>query len=248
MKRVLLLVCLVTAMAGFPATARAAADDGWWGWIERLSGPGKFYGGAWEFSIVCVPQGKPKTDPDTKKPIIDPVTNEVVRETAEPQLCIVHAPPFESGIDQTKHVVALKLGHYQTGEQERFEDVRGDTGNVNMWEVGVTYKYRFHRSLKAGFGVSYLLFTGDNSDIEFKAFSRLALTPLSVSFAPLATVTAREWGKVVSLNFQEVYITKGFTGRDFGNTRTGFRADAELNSRFGIVVDALAVANAISHR
>ena len=68
------------------------------------------------------------------------------------------------------------------------------TKPVHARELGVTYKYKFNEAFEAGFGASWIRFSGDG----FSTFDRFLLTPLIVAFRPLATATKEPWGRVVA--------------------------------------------------
>jgi hypothetical protein len=205
-KRLLILLAILLA---FPTLAWAQKDDGWWGTLERLSGPGPFYGGGVDLGLVCA------------------------ADTGPLYLCLLKAPTPDGRNEFPSQVIGLRVSGVSSGDRERFEDITGDRRPVHVLEIGASYKYRFHRAFDAGVAASWLRFSGDG----FDAFTRVALTPVSVSLAPLATASAEPWARVFRLRLEETYITKGFTGADFGNSRTAFSTDAELVRSLKLVVD-----------
>ncbi len=230
-----LTFALVFVLALAPARAHAQ-DDGWWGWIERLSGPGKFTGGNAVIGLVCAPEGRTDVKADG--------TTTVDRGVW--QSCFLSRPEVNGShpeLMRVQQVVSLKIGAYTSGDNVRFPDAldENSTKPVHARELGVTYKYKFNEAFEAGFGASWIRFSGEG----FSTFDRFLLTPLIVAFRPLATATKEPWGRVVALRLEETYFTQGFTGADFGNTRTAFQTDAELNRRIGIAVDVFALLDSI---
>lgn len=135
----------------------------------------------------------------------------------------------------------VRIGYFSSLSSERFPDAPGDTRPVHLLEIAATYTYRFHRSFEAGFGAGMMRFSGDG----FNSFSRFTVSPAILSFAPFALATGDSWAQIFKLRLEETYITKGMTGLDFGNTATRFSTDAELNRRFGFLIDGVALRHAL---
>jgi hypothetical protein len=240
------MLVFLSVLILLPTTARAADDDGWWGWLERLSGPGKFFGGSYGFSVLCVPQGYTDTTPPDPQPRPAPGEPDpkpkVVVVHGELSPCLKKTPDaLKRGLMPVQQLVMVRIGYFSSLSNERFPDAPGDTRPVHVLEIAATYTYRFHRSFEAGFGAGMLRFSGDG----FSSFSRFEVSPAIVSFAPFAVASDHSWAQIVRLRLEETYISKGMTGADFGNTVTKFSTDAELNRRFGFLIDGLALRNAV---
>jgi hypothetical protein len=147
------LFVLVGLLALWPATARA---EGWWGWLEELSGPGPFHGGGSFIRLFCV----------TTKPLgVD--------------TC------FSDGDARILKVIELRGGFLTSGERQRFADATADPNNthpVHVVRFDLVDMVRVHKMLDVGGGVGFLRFSGDG----FDPFYRFTVAPLSVSFTPFA--------------------------------------------------------------
>lgn len=212
-----LIVMLVVGL--WPATAHAAR--GWWGWLEELSGPGFFDGyvfstevRCWKKDgshIPCSPFGKKGLTNDRKERF---------------------ARYFE-----------ISAGALTSRDRPRFKDLvtsLKDTpaNHRSVWVVPVSgaYMFRLHRSIDLGSGAGVLVFAG--KDVE--AHARLVLIPVTGSWKFLLTKDGwpNTWlSRAIGLDFHVNYITKGFTGRDFGDTVTTFKSVPEFKVLAGISVD-----------
>ena len=132
------LIVLLCGLLLSPATAHAARDDaGWWGWLERLSGPGPFHGGGVDLGLFCAPQ------------------------SGGLDLCSWRTRPGEP---ETKQVVAVRIGWLSSGDNQRFEDTPGDRRAVHAFELGASYTFRLVSALDAGFGAGMVRFSGEGFD------------------------------------------------------------------------------------
>lgn len=213
--RIARLLILFAALVALPSHAWAQDDDGWWGTLQRLSGPGPFWGGGVDIGFICA------------------------EDTGPLHPCLFKGIP-EGRNEFPSQVIALRFAFVSSGDRERFEDTTGDRRPVHMLELGASYKYRFHRAFDAGFAASWLRFSGDG----FDSFPRFAVTPVMVSFAPLATASSEAWARIFRIRFEETYITKGFNGADFGSRTTAFSTDAELVRSVKFVADLGALLSA----
>jgi hypothetical protein len=204
----------------WPSPAHAAR--GFWAWLEELSGPGSFDGPMYAMPIKCwhdgatVPCGyfKPH-DPNVDR-------NETINRTFE-----------------------ISFGVLDSGDRPRFKDLvasgRDDADNhrkVIVVPINGVFLFRPHRSLDIGPGAGVLLFFGDGVE----ANPRLVLIPVSATWKPLLSTTQSEdrtgrLGRMLGLEFQASYITKGFTGADFGSTQTTYRPVREVRATAGISLD-----------
>jgi hypothetical protein len=112
----------------------ANAQEGWWEWLEKLSGPGPYHGYGVELRAFCVqPDG-------TLLPCLSD-----------------HSP-------EIRHLVLLRVSHLWSGDKPRFSDTPTDRGQVNVTRVEPEYMYRMHPSLDLGVGVGFMRFSGSGFD------------------------------------------------------------------------------------
>src|SRR5262245_17131589 len=158
-----LLLPFVLVLLLVPANARAQ-DDGWWGYIERLSGPGGFWVFGYDYALLCGDKDQPL---NTWK------------------LCVAQEKENGGGLFRQQLMIRAAYGT-TLGDGQRFEPPfpQNDTRGVKLWELGVGYKYRIHDALDIGVGASYLHLAGD----DVTGGNRLVLTPATVSFAPFYAI------------------------------------------------------------
>jgi hypothetical protein len=209
MKRSRLLL-LVGIFAVWPSLA--SAQDGWFGWLEQLSGPGPFHGGGAAVRLFCVLE-------DGK------VTRCFTDQNADRN-------------NPIRGVFELRASWLTSGDNPRFRDTPADTRSVHAFWIDPVFFVRVDRALDVGAGAGLIRFSGDG----FNPLYRMTFTPVSVSFVPFAFAQPgdaglRRWARVVRLRFEETYLTKGFTGADFGSTDTKFSTGGEFRASAGIVFD-----------
>ena len=81
-----------------------------------------------------------------------------------------------------------------------------------------------------------LLFSGTGVE----SHARFIVIPVNLTWKPF--LTKESWhpgavGRALSFDVQTAVITKGFTGRDFGDTTTSFRSGREMRFIAGISYD-----------
>jgi hypothetical protein len=221
MTRARLLLVFIAVLL-WPTHAHAAR--GFWGWLEELSGPGPFKGGGVSLPVLCVDSktnevawcGKKKLADSTDKDMADQKQDNV------------------AGLPAT---VMLNLGVFNSdADRPRFSDLdaaaANNQGRVRLWSVTGLYVVRMG-ALDIGAGGGVWLLSGDGFDL----IKKLALTPISATFSPVALKRPRSRFARLRLEFETTYIPQGFNGTDFGNSETRFNSGLELVNRIGIVVD-----------
>jgi len=209
---------LMMVAALWPSTAHAAR--GWWEWLEELSGPGHFDGPAFSFELKCWKGKDPVPCNRFKRP--------------EPSI------ERDQRLDRYLEITA---GWLTSRDRPRFKDLveagRDTAANheaVYVYPLSAAFMFRPHRSLDLGPGAGVQLFSGKGVE----AHSRFVLIPLNLSWKPFLTKDA--WhpgtiGRALSFDVQTTVITKGFTGRDFGDATTSFRSGPEMRFIAGISFD-----------
>jgi hypothetical protein len=193
----------------------AVAQASIWSWLEELSGPGPFSGYMFSFTVPC-------KDPKG-----------------------VRWSDCNLGTDNLPQTIVVRAGRYNSNGRTRFKDLAGtpfdDRRDVHVVPLSVLWVFHPHRSFGAGVGAGFMHVSGDG----FDGFSKVSLTPLSVTFTPLAVFSNNRWAYVLRLEFDHSLFPQGFKGADFNNAVTTFDSGPELLTRTGIVFDLGAV---IFHR
>jgi hypothetical protein len=178
-----------------------------WSWLEELSGPGPFGGYMFSFTVPC-------------------------RERDG-----VRWGDCNLGTDKLPQTIVVRVGGYTSNGRPRFKDLVGtpsdDRRDVHAVPVSVLWMFHPHRSFGAGGGAGFMRVSGDG----FDAFSKVSLTPLSVTFTPLAVVWDNRLAYILRLEFDKSLFPQGFKGADFNNAVTTFDSGPELLTRTGIVID-----------
>jgi hypothetical protein len=198
--RLLLLIALV---AFYPA--RAYALEGWWDWLDALSGPGPYHGLGFGQTLLC----KAGSDNNFR--------SLCWREDAE-----------------LRQVVEARVSWFiwDFGAQ-RFQDDPGDTRSVNAFALDGFYLFRINDDLDIdiGPGVGLLRYSGEGFDPLY----RFTVTPLSFSIAPFASRSPSRFARAFRLRLDAMVVPEGFTGEQFGNTVTSFRTGGEFLTRMAVV-------------
>jgi hypothetical protein len=138
-------------------------------------------------------------------------------------------------------VFELRASWLTSGNNPRFKDAPADTRPVHGFRLDPIYLLRVDRALDIGAGAGFIRFSGEGFDPLY----RFTFTPLSVSFVPLAVARDSAWTRVLRVRFEETYLTKGFVGADFGNRDTKFSTGGEFKTTAGIVVNFVALMEAL---
>lgn len=215
--RVLFLVCVCLACA-----RTAHAQDGWLEWIEKMSGPGPFWGaggyvrvGCWndknQYAWFC--WRSPDRYPDAR-------------------------PKDE------RHILALGIGYFWSFDNEpRFSDTPNDTAPIQILRFEPRYYYRFHQALDAGVGVSLRRYSGQGSG-DFAPFVQWGVTPASIVFTPLALGTKdtdNPWRRLVKVHLDETWIS-GIAAKDDFKSPSTYETHGEFQGSFAIEFDVLVFA------
>jgi hypothetical protein len=217
----------VTLLACWPASAYAASDI--LGFLGELSGPGPFKikGTGFESRAWCF------------------FTAEAARDTTKQKVanCLLDDP------DKTRATISYQLVWAGADQTQLFKDDPTDVRDVKEFTASVMFMYRTNHVIEVGGGLSWMRFKGqEGADPKANpafSFWRAGFTPARVTFTPLGSIhgseRARAFARVIHLQFESVWIPGGFTGSDFGNSKTAYKADGEFQNRVQILIDGAAV-------
>jgi hypothetical protein len=149
--RLLLLIALIAF-----CPTRAYALEGWWDWLDALSGPGPYWGFGVGQTLLCQPASS----------------------TDFERLC------WREDRELRQVVEARASWLWWTFGEQRFQDDPGDVRSVRAFSLDGFYLVRINDDfdIDVGPGVGLLRFSGDGFDPIY----RFTVTPLSFSIAPFA--------------------------------------------------------------
>lgn len=208
-----------------------SAQDGFWRWIERLSGPGGYQGWGATLTPICVgveKESRTAEDPD--------------RDT-DPAIKIF--PDLGCGKSSRNHFRAMLRFEvawltaddnplvYDPPRTPRELRTRAFSF-IPAVDIGIT------RWLEAGAGIGFIRFSGD----LFDGFSKPAIQAIRLTAKPLLFLRADDAKKRYGLEFLQVryiatVIPDGFEAHEFGAVPGTFSTGTEFLSGVSFVVDVL---------
>lgn len=218
MTRARVLAVLVVIVL-WPTPAHAAR--GFWAWLEELSGPGPFDGPMYAMPVKCWQGSRSVKCHPFRGHDVDAVRNDNINRTIE-----------------------LSGGVLWSGDHPRFKDrdaiaLEADTNNRNVIVIPINGVLRFrpYAWLDVGPGVGVLMFFGDG----VKAKPRLVLLG-NATWKPFLWKSKRNDSysrleRMLGLELQASYITKGVTAADFGSTSSSYTPRRELRGSIGLSFD-----------
>ena len=200
-------------------------------WIEKLSGPGPFFGAGFEIYGLCYAAEKDSieaADPEatTRRTwFFDPNCARAARDRQR----------LTVGVQWSKLFGDNDLQYDELAVPEDQRDGVWLTTFLASADLGVA------RALDVGAGIGFMHFSG----IQPGSFTRLALEPLRVTLKPLAMqpVTSggmrsayrREW---LQLRLVMTVIPGGFDAEDFGAIPGSYSSGTEVQANIYIIVNA----------
>jgi hypothetical protein len=197
--RLLMLFAIVVAS---PATANA--DDGWWAWLEALSGPGPFGGPMGSHPMHCWTKDGKSTN----------CRGDLSLNKTEP---IFRTVRLTYGVLSSYSFARQKVGYVAppAGTPSSNDEP------VYAIPIVATFTVRTGRAWEFGTGGGGLFFAG--KDVNSNA--RLVATPITVSWRFLVrntktdTVKRQRW----AIQGQTYLIIKGFHGTSFSAVDNGYK-------------------------
>jgi hypothetical protein len=214
--RLLILVCV---WALTPGSARAQDGGGWIEWLEKMSGPGPFWGAGAYVRFYCI-------DKDHRAAAF-------CRRSPD------RYPDARPGDE--RHLFEFRVGNDKSFDgKPRFFDTPDDTRTIHILRIDARYYYRFHDALDVGFGFGLRRYSGEDSG-DFSPFTRWSVTPAAIVFVPGALgsgASRNPWRRFVKLQLEESLIGGISAARDF-KSASRYETDGELLSGVSIEFDAL---------
>jgi len=214
--RRLLLFALAALVLNLAAPRPADAQAAFIRWLERLSGPGPFYGAGFEVYPVCF------NATDQAWTVLDMDCGGTVR--GERSLRIERVL---FGVQYSKLRGNNELLYDPAIPADQTDSV-GATIFLGSADVG------FIRALDVGASVGFIRFSGMPSE----AFSRTIFEPLRITFKPLAmkasSVRRDEW---LQIRLVTTVLPGGFDAEDFGAIPGSYSSGTEVQANLYFIVD-----------
>lgn len=259
----LLAVLLLGTMPGV-----AFAQDGFWEWVERLSGPGPFKGFRVELRLACIDRARgdasgapddersgrmrPGTDPDCLflRDMPDDGTQAGSRASiAAPaggnaaSRQPASAPRMSSG-QRPLATIGLGFAYGRSSDNVLQYDpgIPVSARRVRWISLGPSFDIRPHPSFELGAGFSLNWFSGD----AFDSFQRFAFHPVRLKWFPLTALDTRDDFLVVAV--RSTLFTKGFVDEDFGARPGTYTEPGEMLWSAGIGIDVARLIERVNSR
>jgi hypothetical protein len=221
----LAVACTMGLVLGFPSSARAGV-----GWLEKLSGPGPFFGIVYPLTITC--------DRIMQQEVERGAESSVYIEQIDRRRFFTCPLPTERGVTLNR-LVGVELWRLWTDQNELPYDGNVDTGVRVTAGLG-TLELAISRSFKIGGAAGVAWFSGD----AFDTFARVVVQPARLTVAPLALFFPGN----KKLEFLKVHangniFVGGVSARDFGATGD-FKAPFEVQWQTSIEIDVFAFKHA----
>jgi hypothetical protein len=228
------LACPVVVLLGCASDAHAAV-----GWLERLSGPGPFFGVMVPLTLRCDPitadghgeggTGRGGAATDSR------ATGEAVGggQRFDCTLPTAEQRPRTKGY----RLIGVEFWRLWTDQNQLpYENEPVDRG-VQVTAALGTLEYQPARQFKVGAGAGVAWFTGD----AFDTFARPLVQPIRASIAPLALLKPGDrWLEFLKIYVNGNVLLGGVDAHDFGATGD-FKAPFELQWQTTIAIDPWAL-------
>ena len=136
-----------------------------------------------------------------------------------------------------KTVLLLHFGRSSTGLQRVFDDTPNDIRDIHALAIDPAVMFRLHRVMEVGASLAFIRFSGDRVD----PFWKVGLTPVRITYTPLALVPAEgKWKvarRILKIWVEETYLAGSLNGADFGNPSSAFKSNGEWKTRWGAIID-----------
>ena len=202
------LAALVMLVTLWPSAAHAA--QGWWAWLEELSGPGPFHGYVLAAPVLCTRDG------------------------------VVVPCWMKQSADGPERLLVLSVGRLGSGDNVRFKDLPDTPDNrreVNVLQISGSYMFRLHPAIDVGFGAGTMRLSGEGFKPLWRFTlipGTMSVRPLALI---KQWQDNHRWAYIVRGEIETSFVTGGFNAADFGSSTSTFRSGPEFLTRAAVVVD-----------
>jgi hypothetical protein len=229
--RFTLTLCALALAIG-PSHANAQLLE----WLDELSGPGYFFGYAFEWRLVCF------SEPDPMFKGAQPTTDEH-RLAAARYLAFLGSGCFfkQVPVDHRRILsINLKFALLDAKDNDlQYEFVSEADRDVKLTTLLPTVSWRPVRSVEAAFGVGVYWFSGP----AFESFHRLFVQPIQVDLKPLALINdlrqadSAWWDELFAVRASVNIVPRGFDATDFGAIPGTFRVSRDTLPSVALFID-----------
>ena len=210
------------------------------GWLERLSGPGPFWGNVFDLRLLCVagPDAKDQTsstDPPLGKKLTYALSDRAWLTGAG---CYMLAPDdkrVEIGVDLALLKSSANVLDY--GNHPGLSEADRDVG---LRTFAVTADFRVNRIVDVGAAIGRASFRSSQGNL-FPSFSRTVTQPLRLTVRPLAFASNSRRTEAFMLRFDATKFLGTFTAEDFGAVPGTFTEPGEITWAWSFRVDPFAL-------
>jgi hypothetical protein len=198
----LVMVCLTLFAAPV-----ARAQDGFMEWLDKLSGPGPFYGFEADVRVFCL-----------------------WKQQQAITLC------FDDTNENIKGLFHVELPIFVSSFGSKlFDDTPADTRSVRVYIAEPFYTWRLHPSFDYGVGAGMIWFTGDGFRTQYRGvITPLHVSFAPFAFGKWA---GKRWSRMLLARFDLNYVTEGFIGSVDFQAATKFTHGGEFLKGKGLVLD-----------
>ena len=221
-------VLLLLVLTLCPGTAHAW----WWDYFDGLSGPGPFATAPNSPPVESIWWFQPgaelkKTDKDRK----------------DSKFLVVLDDPTQKG-QWFLAVRSVRLNNEE--HKQMFENQRDDRRLVNLTTTEIAAMYRVNRVLDVGIGASFLKFSGEGFQPQYRVgpIAKMTVTPLGDFMVDAKkTNDGGDWSRRAFwlLRSPKIYVDHtifgGITPAEFGNPNGNPLPAVEKNVRAGVLID-----------
>jgi hypothetical protein len=214
------------------------------GWLERLSGPGPFWGNVFDERFLCVTL--PGKDADAEAVLKDNEWGQrLTRKLGDRAWLTVAGCQFlNTSRNDPRLEVGVDFGFLKSSENvlnyaNRPGLSEGDK-EVGLRTFALTADIRVNRVLDVGASIGRASFRSPESGL-FQDFSRTVAQPLRVTVRPLAFLSESSRTEAFVMRFDATKFFGTFTAEDFGALPGSFTEPGEINWAWSFRVDPLAL-------
>ena len=230
-------------MNGCPRHVRANARFAL-AWLERLSGPGPFWGNVFDQRFLCVTL--PGKAADAEAVLKDNEWGQRLTHKLGDRawLTVAGCHFLNTSRNDPRLEVGVDFGFLKSSENvlnyTNRPGLSESDKEVGLRTLSLTADIRVNRVLDVGASIGRASFRSPESDL-FPDFSRTVTQPLRVTVRPLAFLSESARTEAFVLRFDATKFLGTFTADDFGALPGSFTEPGEINWAWSFRVDPLAL-------
>jgi hypothetical protein len=239
-KAFVVLAALVVSL-GLPAPAHALWGGGW---LERLSGPGPFWGQVFDARFLCVTL--PGKTAEAEAVLKDNKWGQRLTHKLGDRAWLTAAGCqfLNTSSNDPRLEVGVDFGFLKSSENvlnySNHPGLSADDKDVGLRTFALTADIRVNRVLDVGASIGRASFRSPESDL-FSSFSRTVSQPFRVTVRPLVFLSPRGRAEAFVLRFDATKFHGTFTAEDFGAVPGTFNEPGEIIWAWSFRVDPLAL-------